>query len=68
MSWYRTCPDCGANLDCGERCDCHDEKSAPRTIARGAGRSGGNDTESGKEKYMHLYYRESRRKCQCQTS
>ena len=22
MSYYRTCPDCGANLDPGERCDC----------------------------------------------
>lgn len=25
MSYYRTCPDCGANLDPGERCDCHDD-------------------------------------------
>ena len=24
--WYRTCNDCGANLDPGERCDCHDTK------------------------------------------
>lgn len=22
MSYYKTCPDCGANLDPGERCDC----------------------------------------------
>ena len=22
MSYYRTCPRCGANLDPGERCDC----------------------------------------------
>jgi len=22
MSFYRICPDCGANLDSGERCDC----------------------------------------------
>lgn len=22
MARYRTCPDCGANLDPGERCDC----------------------------------------------
>ena len=22
MSIYKTCPDCGANLDSGERCDC----------------------------------------------
>lgn len=24
MSYYHTCPDCGANLDPGERCDCTD--------------------------------------------
>lgn len=29
MSIYRTCPQCGANLDPGERCDCK-EKSAVR--------------------------------------
>ena len=23
MSYFRTCPDCGANLDPDERCDCH---------------------------------------------
>ena len=22
---YRTCPDCGANNDPGERCDCRDD-------------------------------------------
>lgn len=26
MSYYRTCPYCGANLDPGERCDCQDEE------------------------------------------
>lgn len=26
--YYRTCPDCGAHLDPGERCDCRDAKSA----------------------------------------
>ena len=28
MSYYRTCPTCGAALDPGERCDCT-EKAAP---------------------------------------
>lgn len=26
MSFYRTCPRCGANLDPGEHCDCQQEK------------------------------------------
>lgn len=26
MAIYRTCPDCGSNLDPGERCDCQQEK------------------------------------------
>ena len=25
MAFYRTCPDCGASLDPGERCDCTDK-------------------------------------------
>lgn len=27
MSYYRTCPECGAHLDPGEKCDC--EKNPP---------------------------------------
>lgn len=27
MRYYHTCPDCGANLDPGERCDCGVETS-----------------------------------------
>ena len=26
MAFYRECPDCGANLDPGERCDCFRER------------------------------------------
>lgn len=41
MAYYRTCPDCGGNLDPGERCECQDKrKNAPS----------GNDTQSGKAK------------------
>lgn len=29
MSYYTTCPDCGANLDPGERCDCQNEQEEP---------------------------------------
>lgn len=25
-TYYRTCPDCGANLDPGEQCDCQTGK------------------------------------------
>lgn len=28
MSYYRTCPDCGAHLDPGEICDCKDTEGA----------------------------------------
>lgn len=38
MAYYRTCPNCGDNLDPGERCECQDKrKTAP----------GGDDTQSG---------------------
>lgn len=26
--YYRTCPECGSNLDPGEQCDCNEEKSS----------------------------------------
>jgi len=33
MSYYRTCPYCGANLDPGERCDCRDNEKAAADAA-----------------------------------
>ena len=39
MSYYHTCPYCGANLDPGERCDCRDEEEAT---------PGATNTEGGK--------------------
>lgn len=31
MPQFETCEYCGANLDCGEICDCTKEKNAPHT-------------------------------------
>lgn len=32
--FYNICPDCGASLDPGERCDCHapDKETAPKEM------------------------------------
>ena len=30
---YRTCPDCGANLDPGEKCECSEQKERAITPA-----------------------------------
>lgn len=40
MSFYNTCPHCGANLDPGERCDCEEiqienERAIVKMIAIG---------------------------------
>ncbi len=29
MSYYKTCPHCGAHMDPGEVCDCRDEEKTP---------------------------------------
>lgn len=41
MPYYKPCPLCGANLDCGERCDCQDKETAPdaTNIESGKGES-----------------------------
>lgn len=33
MSYYRTCPNCGAHLDPGKACDCQDNEKAPVSAA-----------------------------------
>lgn len=30
MAYYNVCPDCGANLDPGEKCDCKNERIRSR--------------------------------------
>ncbi len=35
MAYYRICPNCGGNIDSGERCDCVRERA--REAARAAG-------------------------------
>lgn len=39
MSYYRTCPHCGAALDPGEVCDCRTKEGAPASAAN-AGEGG----------------------------
>lgn len=39
MSYYRTCPHCGAALDPGEVCDCRAKEEAPASAAN-TGRGG----------------------------
>ena len=33
MSYFKTCPHCGANLDPGEVCDCRDKERAAQGAA-----------------------------------
>lgn len=35
MSYYRTCPGCGAHLDPGEQCDCRASETAVSTANAG---------------------------------
>lgn len=32
MSYYKVCPDCGCNLDPGERCDCKGKEDRPGSV------------------------------------
>ena len=34
MPMYKTCPQCGAHLDPGERCDCRDKRSEAAPLQR----------------------------------
>ena len=49
---YKTCPNCGAHLDFGERCDCVDKKAPPPEAG----------PRSGKKLNSNLFYHESVKK------
>ncbi len=40
MSYFKTCPHCGAHLDPGEVCDCRNEENAAAGIASTNGEDG----------------------------
>lgn len=37
MSYFKTCPDCGAHLDPGEPCDCREGKKTTASCAKAEG-------------------------------
>ena len=39
MAYYNTCPDCGANLDPGEKCECNG-KGLPRSNGNSPSKNG----------------------------
>ena len=45
MSYYRTCPSCGAALDPGERCDC--QRKGKEKAAQGATNTQDGKVETG---------------------
>ncbi len=61
MAYYNKCPECGANLDPGEECDCNTitvaiKEKAPIEIAV----STGADVKKDIELSISLYYRNSK--------
>lgn len=48
MSYYRTCPNCGAALDPGERCDCRDGTESEARKGKEKAAQGATNTQDGK--------------------
>lgn len=59
MSYYKTCPLCGAHLDSGERCDCQDIKGA----APGAANTGDGRVEQIKKAVSASIVNENKEDC-----
>lgn len=60
MSYYKTCPLCGAHLDPGESCDCRDKEEA----ARGAANTQDGKVEQIDKAVSVLYYTKEGRSIQ----
>ena len=61
MAYYHTCPDCGANLEPGEKCDCQTNKIYITKEANTNVRNESNDHSCHRPylqniKFSHLYY------------
>lgn len=48
MSYYRACPNCGANLDPGEVCDCQNKETAPEAATSEAAKGPRTTTNQNK--------------------
>ena len=48
MSYYRTCPSCGAALDPGERCDCQSRTESEARKGKEKAAQGATNTQDGK--------------------
>lgn len=55
MKQYRVCPDCGTNLDPGEKCDCREEKRTPVDLLASAKRAAEIEMNMGKSTNNKLY-------------
>ena len=57
MSYYRTCPNCGAALDPGERCDCRDGTESEARKGKEKAAASATNTDSGKaERDLHDHF------------
>jgi len=46
MAFYRICPDCGAYLDPGEQCSCHEDGERRKEWPASPGGIGGKDVNT----------------------